>query len=512
MNLLDVYVVVLFIIGFIYLIFFFYAMIARDNALAKLFALHSIFASVYIFGVILQMRAESLEQITLYQKVKYFGSPFIPLTLFLLSYRIYTREYPRPLIFICVLIAPILVFLLNMTNEYHHLYYKSVSSYSYQGYLITERKMGLLYPIGVIYNLVMVVYSLMVYYRLFFKGSKYFKNAYLTLTIGLICLTISSTLYFLDVTPHSIDTMPIGFLVLAIAYAIIIFKFNLFASQDIYHKVVFDNLYEGIMIIDEHGYLIDFNPAAKNFLPWLSKEHIGQNISDFEYGKFIFESENRSFSLSLNINNKTIYTDFNVTEIKRKNKVVGYVYLFVDNTERYLTMQKLRYYARHDTLTEVYNKSVIIEEATELLNKAKNNNSSAAVVFIDVDNFKKINDSYGHLAGDYILKEVAKEFLMILDYTGVYGRFGGDEFLIVLTELPLKKVLSIIRTLRENIINKEYSIDNNKINVTLSIGIAYVDYQIVKEDVSLSDLIRQADRALYRSKNTGKNAIKIYSQ
>ena len=101
---------------------------------------------------------------------------------------------------------------------------------------------------------------------------------------------------------------------------------------------------------------------------------------------------------------------------------------------------------------------------------------------------------------------------MILDYTGAYGRFGGDEFLIVLTELPLKKVLSIIRTLRENIINKEYSIDNNKINVTLSIGIAYVDYQIVKEDVSLSDLIRQADRALYRSKNTGKNAIKIYSQ
>lgn len=512
MNYLDIYTILLIIIGIIYLSFFVYSLKQKDNPLAVLFSLQCLFSAIYIFAVTAQLNAQSVEEIMFFQKIKYFGAPFIPLTWFLFSYRINKKRSPNIKLLLLLFIIPVLTLILVSTNEYHHLYYKSVSAIPYKGYLITHRETGVLYYLESVYSLGALVFSLYVFYKAWADSGYHLKSPYSGLSLGLISSSIICVLYLLGETPMGIDFMPLGFLIIAAGYALAIHYFDLFDTNEIYRDVIFSNLKEGIIVIDSNHILIDYNLAAKEVFTWLKEKNKGKKISTFSEGQLILESQNQDFSLALKRDDKIMYCDFKVTELKNNNITVGYTYVFMDTNEKHHMLKKLNYLARHDGLTDIYNKNTTLEVASSFLEDAKMSHDLVSVLIMDVDNFKYINDHYGHLAGDYVLKEIASELKIILSDKARFGRYGGDEFLIVLLGLSEKETLKLAERVREQISSKSYSIDNTNIQITLSIGIATIDFQTEDTDITLDQLIKYADIALYESKDSGRDSIQLYQE
>lgn len=158
-----------------------------------------------------------------------------------------------------------------------------------------------------------------------------------------------------------------------------------------------------------------------------------------------------------------------------------------------------------DELTQLYTRrhmnGVILQE----FERARRYGTILTVAMIDIDDFKKINDKYGHLAGDFVLKEIASIFLNTLRKTDYIYRYGGEELCVLMPETVIEKAYTPLERLRKAIEVKEFIFDNQKIPVTISIGTA--TYK--KEMGHWRDLVECADNALYQAKRTGKNKVVI---
>lgn len=185
---------------------------------------------------------------------------------------------------------------------------------------------------------------------------------------------------------------------------------------------------------------------------------------------------------------------------------VALKYLPKGDPER-LTYDKLNLEANTDKHTGCFNKAYFNNRITLEVNKCKVTGEPLSLVIFDLDHFKKLNDGYGHDAGDYVLKEMAAVIrangIRELD---VFARYGGEEFVILLPKTNLKQSFEIAERLRKLIENKEFIYDGKRLPVTASIGVA--DY---RQGVTTgTDLFKRADEAVYKAKEGGRNQVHFY--
>jgi len=155
-----------------------------------------------------------------------------------------------------------------------------------------------------------------------------------------------------------------------------------------------------------------------------------------------------------------------------------------------------------DPLTGCVNKKEIEYLLEEFLKNYLRYNTPLSVLMLDIDFFKKVNDTYGHLAGDFVLKKVSSIIRNLIRESDVCGRFGGEEFIILAPNTKLSGALRLAERIRETIKNKEFEFENKKIKVSISIGITSAS----KND-SIYSLIERADAALYDAKHKGRNRV-----
>lgn len=164
-------------------------------------------------------------------------------------------------------------------------------------------------------------------------------------------------------------------------------------------------------------------------------------------------------------------------------------------------IKNLKYISSYDEMTGIYNRRKFFELASKSFVE---NKGTLFAIMIDIDNFKFINDKYGHHTGDKVIKKVAKIISSEIDESFIFGRVGGEEFAIVCNKLSNDEILESmekVRTLVES--STLYSDYGDKIKVTISKGIASAS----KDTISLDSLLKQADVALYEAKNTGRNRV-----
>jgi diguanylate cyclase (GGDEF)-like protein len=179
--------------------------------------------------------------------------------------------------------------------------------------------------------------------------------------------------------------------------------------------------------------------------------------------------------------------------------------------ERERAEATIEFQAYHDSLTELPNRRLLVDRLDQEISRCRRHKYLAAVLFIDIDRFKSINDSLGHAAGDALLRKVAKRLTRHVRHEDTVARLGGDEFVIVLSELDKDETLSARRTQRlaekiGKILSEPYEVEGRNLHTTSSIGIAMFPI----DSVDANEILKQSDIAMFRAKQLGRNTIQFY--
>jgi len=282
---------------------------------------------------------------------------------------------------------------------------------------------------------------------------------------------------------------------------------------------------EGVYGVDATGVITFINPMAKNILGYLDERSIiGQSAHTlFHYadkngdkttketceiheayktGSILEKSEIVFWHSSGN----PIVTEFTIVPLRIAGKLEGSVIAFEDISQRKLLEEELLWQANHDSLTKLHNRFYFEKELDKELKYVKRNNTSSALLYLDLDRFKYINDTAGHTAGDCLLLEVSQLLQFRSRESDLLARIGGDEFAIILRNIGNENILPAAEDIRKIMqdYNFQYAGKNYKVNC--SIGISYLDKYVSSTDESLAN----ADLACNIAKRKGRNQTHIY--
>jgi len=193
--------------------------------------------------------------------------------------------------------------------------------------------------------------------------------------------------------------------------------------------------------------------------------------------------------------------------LDEQGQVIGVEGIARDISERKALEDKLTNFARIDDLTQVYNRRYFHEEADKQLALAHRYQRPAAVLMLDLDRFKQINDTHGHRAGDEVLKHFAHICRETMRETDIIGRTGGEEFAILLPETDLDSAFQLAERIRSRVASASLQSHGAILSYSVSIGVAVKH----AEKMLIQELLSQADKALYAAKEAGRNHIQIYA-
>src|SRR5438105_4581829 len=179
-----------------------------------------------------------------------------------------------------------------------------------------------------------------------------------------------------------------------------------------------------------------------------------------------------------------------------------------ENIDLIMKNRVLAEVSARDALTGLYNRWYVMEKIESEMNRSLRHGSPVALLMLDIDHFKRVNDSFGHAAGDQVLKsfgQVLRESCRVYD---VPGRYGGEEFCIVLPETRIGSTTAVAERIQQRLADSRFDIGADRVVITASIGIAGMD--VDDGIVSSAALIERADRALYSAKNRGRNRVEVW--
>ena len=282
-----------------------------------------------------------------------------------------------------------------------------------------------------------------------------------------------------------------------------------------YFKEVFTNAGIGIMTLDAKSSIEYINEEALNIFGYKYSALVNTNFStlihstDQEYLKQFIKTANSSTPsefTGIHKDNSAFPIELNISS-KKLNQTYIYTVIIRDITEIKKNEERLKHQAYFDSLTGIPNRTLFLDRSEIALNQAKRSNESLAVIFIDLDEFKELNDTLGHDAGDVMLKAVAQRFINCARKSDTVSRRGGDEFTIL---MPRIKNIEDAVKLAERILlsNKNaISIKEKMVFPKTSIGISIYPH----DGDSIETLINNADKAMYYAKESGKNQYSFYN-
>ena len=274
-------------------------------------------------------------------------------------------------------------------------------------------------------------------------------------------------------------------------------------------QAVLDNITEGVVTIDPQGVIGTINPMAQKIFGYGEGEILGQNIDLLLTDIRCCEGNTICAGIrevvGLRKSGATFQVDVNICENGNKDNP-GFIVIARDVTERKQAEQRLIYLAQYDALTGLPTRSLFHDRATHALARANREEKLVAIMYLDVDHFKNINDGMGHHVGDELLKALAKRVTTCLRDVDTVSRLGGDEFAIILESIPHIDSATIVAEKILDAMQESFRVEGHELRVTVSIGITLYPM----DDKDLVNLLKDADQAMYRAKQSGRNNYQLF--
>ena len=299
---------------------------------------------------------------------------------------------------------------------------------------------------------------------------------------------------------------------------------KILSERERWLSTVLKSIGDAVIATDKNGMVTFMNPVAVTLTGWKPEESVKKPLNDIfsirgeEHGEpirilvknalrqkdWVFPKQ----SVLLVKNGAKLPIDLNAAFIKDdKNQSTGVVLVFRDITERKDYEKQLREQAIHDPLTKLPNRILFFDRLALAIASAQRTQQKIAVMMLDLDHFKKVNDSMGHSTGDQLLISVAERLETLKRKSDTVARLGGDEFMLLFPEIPRTEIASEIARRVLNAFQEPFKVGEKKVHITASIGIA-----MYPDDGGDPDtLTNRADIAMYSVKASGRNNIRHYS-
>jgi len=296
-------------------------------------------------------------------------------------------------------------------------------------------------------------------------------------------------------------------------------------EKDFYEKII-ENLHDGLYFVDRDRVITYWNKAAEQISGFTANDVVGKSCSNNILTHVDVEGNNLCTGMcplaatiadgkpreaEIYMHHKDghrIPVSIRVSTLTdAQGKVIGGIELFTDISNKAaneLRVKELEKLALIDNLTQLANRNYIEKEIQSRFEEKKRLNVQFGIFFIDIDHFKKFNDTYGHNVGDGVLKFVANTFVSNARPFDLYGRWGGEEFIGIIRNINFQDLELFGNRLRLLIENSYIIHENKKLYVTISIGAT-----LVNNNDTIDSLIKRADTLLYESKTSGRNYLTI---
>ena len=289
-------------------------------------------------------------------------------------------------------------------------------------------------------------------------------------------------------------------------------------------STILQSIGEGVIATERSGHITFMNQVAEKLTGWNESDSIGKPLTSVlhlfneDTGKLIrlslpellADRSTNPVNGNIQIVNfvEKIPVELTFTPIQDgKENIHGLVLVLHDLTERKRYEEKLRYNAVTDHLTELPNRFLFFDRLNMALAQAQRDFQKLAIIMLDLDEFKKVNDTHGHNIGDQLLKAVAGRLVNMFRKGDTVARWGGDEFILLLPEIRQAEVAKNVAERILHSFNKPFEFDGLKISITASIGVA-----LYSDDGPDADtLIKNADIAMYHAKDSGRNCFHQYT-
>jgi len=288
-------------------------------------------------------------------------------------------------------------------------------------------------------------------------------------------------------------------------------------SQELFRNIV-ETTEEGILTISHSQHVVFVNHRLASMLGCRTDELIGQSLGDLiekgtipaihNPGELLLQDRERydvrfvrkdSMELWLSVSSSPM--------LDQRGQALGTLTMFSDITERKRIEQQLFHEALHDSLSALPNRALFLDRVSHCLARSERNPGGlAAVLFLDLDRFKNVNDSLGHFAGDRLLAEVARRLKRCVRSSDTVARYGGDEFTILLEDLVTEQQSLEVAGRIKRELGYPIELDDCEVIVTASIGIVATNGGYTKAE----DLLRDADTAMYRAKAAGRGSAVVF--
>jgi len=472
-------------------------------------------------GVILWIGAYVLAQVSRGVQTQYFwyqwvrlGVVYASVLIFIFALRHSHRDNDvRRWHFVLSIPTSIITLLLIIQMVHGQLF--SPAGIQYPGGIINPEDLGLVGNLVLVYGFVLTVGAAFILGRTYFEAQSHLRWQGVVLVLGVLMPVVIS--FYTDILGNELipnfDEATFSLVFTAIIFAWILFRQQLLNIWPVAYEMILHNMRDGVIILNPDNKIIMVNPAGELVIGQPGKDVLGKAFQDLavmwgmgEIAIKVLQEKPVEFSLP---GDAQVLFQMKITEMRDKNGRTGGRFVLInDISEMKRSQKRLTEMATIDFLTGIFNRQHFINQAEEELLHCTNNRRSCAIILLDVDLFKTVNDTYGHQVGDQVLKHIVDVCRSSIRRVDIMGRYGGEEFVILLPESPLEGALLVAERVRLAVAQSAFAVAQENILVTVSLGVAISNPD---EFMTLDQLLEQADQALYLSKNGGRNRVSVYS-